>query len=370
MTTAIIIIIIFVINVMLTCVPIGHLQPLGLHRPPIKNGVKILNYLPDPTEFWNEYIVKGKPVIFRNIAKSLNIFNLWTDYYLRLHYGHIEVTVEMQKKENRHSDVNLMLFSEFLKRYQTEELYMITVLHSECLDDISIPKSILCGNLQKSLNHINLWMSNGETKSVLHKDSMDNIHCILEGSKQIFLVNKMLTEYILYGDEEYSNVDVDCVDMYKYPGLQQIPWYNISLVAGDCLFIPYMWIHQVRSFKGRNVAINWWMNHLLWFNLTDCNDRELEDWLPSFNFEFPNLILKQQYQLLQFSAGYSNLTLNEFEKIYNEMKCKSSSLKKLFKKLDQDQNTYVTLEEMYKMDSEQFVTYFINCDKIVVHDEI
>lgn len=101
MTTAIIIIIIFVINVMLTCVPIGHLQPLGLHRPPIKNGVKILNYLPDPTEFWKEYIVKGKPVIFRNVAKSLNIFNLWTDNYLRLHYGHIEVTVEMQKKRKQ-----------------------------------------------------------------------------------------------------------------------------------------------------------------------------------------------------------------------------------------------------------------------------
>ncbi|XP_023235211.1 jmjC domain-containing protein 7-like isoform X1 [Centruroides sculpturatus] len=365
-----VIIFVFVISFQ-TCVPNGHLQPLGFHASPIKDGIKILNYFPHPNEFWNEYVANGKPVIFHNIAKSFNAFGLWTDDYLRLHYGHMEVTVERQKKENRTSEVTLMLFSEFLQKYQKEDLYVITVLHSEWLSDISLPKPILCGNLQNSLNHINLWMSNGETKSVLHRDSMDNIHCILDGRKELFLVNKELKDYIIYDDnEEYSTVDVDSVDMYQHPGLQEISWYNASINSGDCIFIPYMWFHQVTSSKGRNVAINWWMNHLLWFNLTDCNDKELEEWLPSYSFEFPNLSSKQKYQLLQFIDGYNNLTYNEFKQIYEEIKCKNSNLRELFVKLDEDENNYITLEELYQADSVYFKSYFTDCDDSFNHDKI
>ena len=39
-------------------------------------------------------------------------------------------------------------------------------------------------------------------------------------------------------DGGFSSVDVDSVDMYKFPGLQTIPYYRVLMEAGDCLFIP------------------------------------------------------------------------------------------------------------------------------------
>ena len=39
-------------------------------------------------------------------------------------------------------------------------------------------------------------------------------------------------------DKGYSQVDVEAVDMLKFPKLQQIPWYSAKLKKGDCLFIP------------------------------------------------------------------------------------------------------------------------------------
>ena len=30
--------------------------------------------------------------------------------------------------------------------------------------------------------------------------------------------------------------------------------------SGDCLFLPSLWIHQVRS-KDRNIAVNYWLEH-------------------------------------------------------------------------------------------------------------
>ena len=33
------------------------------------------------------------------------------------------------------------------------------------------------------------------------------------------------------------------------------------MTAGDCLYIPFKWIHQVRSYE-RNIAVNLWLDHL------------------------------------------------------------------------------------------------------------
>ena len=35
------------------------------------------------------------------------------------------------------------------------------------------------------------------------------------------------------------------VDMNKYSGLATVPWYEAVIEQGDCLYLPYEWIHQV-----------------------------------------------------------------------------------------------------------------------------
>ena len=36
----------------------------------------------------------------------------------------------------------------------------------------------------------------------------------------------------------YSNVNPQAVDLKKYPGLANAPWWEAKMEAGDCLFIP------------------------------------------------------------------------------------------------------------------------------------
>ena len=33
--------------------------------------------------------------------------------------------------------------------------------------------------------------------------------------------------------------------MNKYPGLAEVPWYEVIIEAGDCLYLPFKWIHHV-----------------------------------------------------------------------------------------------------------------------------
>lgn len=47
-------------------------------------------------------------------------------------------------------------------------------------------------------------------------------------------------EFVIFDAPEgaFSKVDVDAVDLEKYPGLAKAPWWQAKMQAGDCLFIP------------------------------------------------------------------------------------------------------------------------------------
>ena len=40
-------------------------------------------------------------------------------------------------------------------------------------------------------------------------------------------------------DGDYCSVNVDKVDMNKYPFLLDLPWWNATMEEGDCLYVPY-----------------------------------------------------------------------------------------------------------------------------------
>ncbi|XP_076305315.1 bifunctional peptidase and arginyl-hydroxylase JMJD5-like isoform X2 [Tachypleus tridentatus] len=341
--------------------PPGHLKPLGFHQPPIPDGVTEMFEFPSPQQFWKEFVQASKPVIFRGVAKKLPAFSLWTDDFLRLHYGHIHMSVEVKKKEDRTAATLLMLFSDFLRQYEEKPYYLVESLHFSFLKEIGIPKILQCGNLQKSLVDIVGWLSSGGTKSVLHIDSMDNLNCILDGSKVAFLVNHTLTKNVNidYEDGSYSGVDVEKVDMYRYPGLQDVPWYNVTINPGDCIFIPYMWFHSVQSTKQRNLAFNIWFHHLLYFNESDCEGKELQEFLPFYMLGMPSSEKRRQYEIITNAKGHEELSLEDFMEVFLMSKVNiPETVEELFHKLDKDSSGTVSLQEMYEYPPEEFNRYF------------
>ena len=35
------------------------------------------------------------------------------------------------------------------------------------------------------------------------------------------------------------------VDLDEFPSLRKIPWFEATVEKGDCIYIPYLWLHQV-----------------------------------------------------------------------------------------------------------------------------
>ena len=54
--------------------------------------------------------------------------------------------------------------------------------------------------------------------------------------------------YLDNGGGTFSSVDVDNVDIKAYPNFKKVTFYNASIEAGDCVYIPWKWHHYVKSF--------------------------------------------------------------------------------------------------------------------------
>ncbi|CAH1798269.1 unnamed protein product [Owenia fusiformis] len=243
----------------------GHFQKFGAGRPskelPSNDGFL------DPKTFFEQYAIESKPVLFKGAIKESPAFKLWTDkYFLDLEIPAEErVSIETKKKENRTQPTVDMNFQDFVRIYNSTDRYMVNPVPPVLSSDVQVPFSIQCEQVYtKHLVENIMWFSSGGTSSVVHTDSVDNINCLYRGQKELVFVDpKLYGEKVDFDHPEgsYCGVDVDKVDYTKYPGLAEVEFYHTTMNAGDCLFIPFKWIHQVRSY-GSNLAVNiWWDFH-------------------------------------------------------------------------------------------------------------
>eukprot|EP00435_Cladocopium_sp_Y103_P018915 s1117_g4.t1 len=67
-----------------------------------------------------------------------------------------------------------------------------------------------------------------------------------------------------------GRIDVDRMDLIKYPGWKDVKWSHADLKPGDCLYIPYQWYHQVTAHPGRSINVHVWYWRPAKFDGTSC----------------------------------------------------------------------------------------------------
>ncbi|XP_061174129.1 bifunctional peptidase and arginyl-hydroxylase JMJD5-like [Saccostrea echinata] len=340
--------------------PTGHGKPIGSHRPPIKS-VEERETFPSPKEMFENYVKASKPVIFRGILEKgmLPAYKRWTDSYLREHFGTENVDVERGKKEDRGGNMLSITMSDFLDRYQKEDIYMVNDASEEMAKEINMPSMFLCGGFQKVVQNVIMWFSSGGTKSVLHNDGLDNVNCLIDGEKYFVMIDKKHKAEV-EGDGwtengAYSKVDVEKVDLYRFPKLRDLPWYEIKMQKGDCLFIPYKWYHHVDSKKGRNFAINIWLHHLTKFNDSDCNitNPDEKSFVSVSAFRKDASVTDFRDFLMAEVEELESMDWQKFKNLMNSAQIKKEEIEKLFRLLDADEDGKITEYEVEMADMEK-----------------
>eukprot|EP00928_Gymnodinium_smaydae_P071886 TRINITY_DN55361_c0_g1_i1.p1 TRINITY_DN55361_c0_g1~~TRINITY_DN55361_c0_g1_i1.p1 ORF type:complete len:358 (-),score=63.94 TRINITY_DN55361_c0_g1_i1:77-1150(-) len=244
--------------------------------------------LPSPEEFHREYVRGGsgefrgigKPVLFPGAATRMPAYSLWTDDYLRKTHGKVRMDqVETEKRETRtklpHEDWTL---AKFLDEYQTQEIYSTSVLPSGLNKEVYLLPMINCGGYHSGMSATVLWFSSGSTRSVIHSDGQENIHCMFAGEKHWALWrsdSKVNTAKMGWIDGETQaridpenfkdaygqyggRVNVDNVDLKSFPGWKKLDAWNMTLRAGDCAYIPRRWYHFVEAPAQRSISVHVW----------------------------------------------------------------------------------------------------------------
>ncbi|KAK7108102.1 hypothetical protein V1264_015897 [Littorina saxatilis] len=251
----------------------GHLQPFGESGQ--RREIEVRNDFPEPYDFLKNYLKKSKPVKLPGVMRDSRAVRLWTDAYLMSLDVPADTVVglETKKKENRSQETTSMHFHEFLKIYNQTEHYMVDDVPKYLRPDVMVPCSLQCPELvEQGFAFAMMWFSSGGTNSVVHTDAFDNLNCLLRGQKSFVMMDpaRDRDKIDISHNGAYSAVDVDSVDLTKFPGLADAEFYHVNVTAGDCLYIPYRWIHQVRSFNS-NVAVNFWWDH---YSSSDLLDRD------------------------------------------------------------------------------------------------
>ncbi|XP_020609691.1 lysine-specific demethylase 8-like [Orbicella faveolata] len=232
-------------------VPVGHLRPLGSHRPPETNLVDDLQEMPSPQEFWTKYVRPSKAVVLRGAAKYGRAFTQWTDEYLKEKFADLEVRLEAKKEKSSKVPIGAKgvgrdTIGNFISHYHEENnnLYVVSELPTPMWPDVTVIPPLTCGLLKDRLVEVDLWMSGGGTKSILHKDAYNAINCLYNGTKEWKMIEYKYEDKIYKAWEPpqmvggFSRINVLKVDLLKYPKVAEVPWSFVTVNAGDCLFLP------------------------------------------------------------------------------------------------------------------------------------
>ncbi|XP_002127027.2 uncharacterized protein LOC494374 [Ciona intestinalis] len=268
--------------------PVGHLQVLGSHRPPsIDIDEFTVDNAPKPEAFYRDYVRHSKAVIFRGAVLGSKGFNLWTDEYIRENYGELEARIEGKKEKGGGIPVGETYLGRdtmrhFVDTYHNSSSYMVSELPQQMFKEVGIIPSVgACGLIAKRFVEIDIWWNGGGGKSIIHKDAYNQINCLYRGTKQWKLFEYEYEKWIYKHVERedavggFSDVNVDKVDLIKFKDFAKIPWSNITINAGDCLYLPKSYYHQVYSEGTNNLAVSILfsrMDGLDEMDVSDCSD--------------------------------------------------------------------------------------------------
>lgn len=131
-------------------------------------------------------------------------------------------------------------------------------------NDIDIPRP--AAEFPVEQNRVGIWIGN-RTTACCHYDTSDNLACCVVGKRRftLFPSDQIANLYpgpldLTPGGQALSMVDFANPDLDKYPNFPEaIANAQIAeLEAGDALFLPSMWWHQVEGLSRFNILINYW----------------------------------------------------------------------------------------------------------------
>ncbi|MFO3723229.1 cupin-like domain-containing protein [Pseudomonas sp. HLMP] len=110
-----------------------------------------------------------------------------------------------------------------------------------------------------------IWIGPKGTLTPLHRDDSDNLFAQVWGEKSFILAAPHHRDALSCwatspnGGLEGCDVDPRAPDFARFPGCRAVHFIEVILQAGDLLFLPEGWFHQVES-RSTSLSVNFWVD--------------------------------------------------------------------------------------------------------------
>lgn len=113
---------------------------------------------------------------------------------------------------------------------------------------------------EKNLWRAKFWLSGTGLVTPLHYDPVETFHWVIQGSKRFLCYRPGVRNYYPYPADStapfISRVDPDHVDLDEFPRFRNANAVEFELNAGELLYLPAFWWHQVYSLAAVNISLN------------------------------------------------------------------------------------------------------------------
>lgn len=291
-------------------------------------------------QFMSEIYPQRKPALLVGLDIGPCV-QKWNINYLQEHLGEREVKIHVSTTPrmdfvNKNFAYRSLPFHELIQRiymptqsnyfFDEKELYYLRSLGDNPRKEVA-NVALQFPSLSEDLRLPNFFRPEQFFSSVFrisspglhlwtHYDIMDNLLLQIQGRKRVVLFSPQDVPYMYLIGDKSRVVDIDNPDLEKYPEFTKATKYECTMNAGDVLFLPALWFHNVQALTP-GIAVNVFWRHLdpKYYDVKDVYGNK--DLLPA----------SQALQLVDKATKSLSVLPEEYQKFY--MLRMISSLQKL-----------------------------------------
>ena len=222
--------------------------------------------------FIRDYYSKHKPVVLKKGIDHWPALKKWSPQYFADTLGDKEVQIQFNRESDmlfeRNSDKHRksMLISEFVDMIEnngdSNDYYMTANNTQQNIDAIK-PAFEDIGDFGEGYRNLIddpafstfFWMGPKGVFTPLHHDLTNNMLVQVYGTKKVTLIPAWQVPFLYNDLHVYSEVDFPNFDLKKHPLMEHVTPVEVTIEAGDALFIPIAWWHCVNGLE-KSISIS------------------------------------------------------------------------------------------------------------------
>ena len=222
--------------------------------------------------FIRDYYSKHKPVVLKKGIDHWPALKKWSPQYFADTLGNKEIEVQFDRESDalfeRNSDKHRksMLISEFVDMIEnngdSNDYYMTANNTQQNIDAIK-PAFEDIGDFGEGYRNLIddpafstfFWMGPKGVFTPLHHDLTNNMLVQVYGTKKVTLIPAWQVPFLYNDLHVYSEVDFPNFDLKKHPMMEHVTPVEVTIEAGDALFIPIAWWHCVNGLE-KSISIS------------------------------------------------------------------------------------------------------------------